>query len=452
MYEVCIKNGIIVNADCSFKGDIYISEGKIAAVTDENSHYKADRIIDAKGCLVMPGFVDPHAHLNDPGLTESEDFYTGTCSAAAGGITTVMEHPLTFPLPSNYKKLLEKKEIVSKKAVTDFSLFGACTPDNYEDVKAMTKMGAVAFKAFLTKSPEIPNLTDAEVIWHMENLKGMGPVMPIHCENDAIVSGFTEKQRKGKHIYAQDYDDARPEVSEIEAINRMCIFAQYTGGKVHVVHCSVSEGVETVQRYKEKGVDITVETCPHFLILDSEDVRKQGIYAICNPPIRKRETVEKLWEKVLKGEVDFIGSDHATYTFEEKNEGLKDIYDTPAGVSGIQTCFTVFFSEGVLKRNLQVEKFVAMSSTNAAKRYGIFPKKGVIMKGSDADIVIIDPKKRWEVTEDKLFYKKKWTPYMGMSIGCSVIETLVRGTTVYKDGKICVPSGYGKYVPRNAED
>lgn len=452
MYDVCIKNGVLVNDDGAFEGDIYISGERIAAIAERGADYDAEKIIEADNCLIMPGFIDPHSHLNDPGLTESEDFYTGTCSAAAGGITTVMEHPLTFPLPSNYKNLYDKKEIVSPKAVTDFALFGACTPDNYEDIHEMNKMGAVAFKAFLTWSPEIPNLTDSEIIWHMKNLKNLGPVMPIHCENEMIVSGFTNRQKATGKKAASDYSEARPEISELEAINRICMFAEYTGGRVHVVHCSIPEGVETVQRYKAKGADVTVETCPHFLILDSDDVEKWGVYAICNPPVRSRETVEKLWLKVLDGEVDFIGSDHATYTFEEKEEGIDDIYNTPAGLSGIQTCFTAFFSEGVLKRNLSLEKFVAMSSTNAAKRYGIFPKKGTIRVGSDADMVILNPKKAWKVTPDKLFYKKKWTPYMDMTINCNVEETLVRGKTVYKDGEICAKPGYGRYVPRNTEE
>lgn len=448
MYDVCIKDGTVINAEGSFKGDIYISEGKIAALVKKGGQeYEAKEVIDAEGYLVMPGFVDPHSHLNDPGLTESEDFYTGTCSAAAGGITTVMEHPLTFPLPSNYKNLWDKKEIVSKKAVTDFALFGACAADNYADIEEMIEMGAVAFKAFLTSSPEMPKLTDSEVIRHMENLKGAGPVMPIHCENEMIVEGFTERRRMEGKVHPTDYDDARPEISEIEAINRMCLFARYTGGKIHIVHCSVPEGVDAVNSYKEKGADVTVETCPHFLLLDSTDVEKWGVYAICNPPIRKRSTVEKMWERVLKGKIDFIGSDHATYTFEEKEEGMEDVYNTPAGLSGIQTCFTSFFSEGVGKRKMSLESFVAMSSTNAAKRYGLYPQKGAVRIGSDGDVVILDPNKSWRVEEGKLFYKKKWTPYMGMEINCQVKRTIVRGVTVYKDGEICVEAGFGKYVP-----
>lgn len=447
MFDLCIKGGLIVNHDYSHIGNIFVKEGTIAAITTSDVECKSKEVIDATDRLVMPGFVDPHAHLNDPGYTDGEDFYTGTSSAAAGGITTVMEHPLTDPLPSKRDVLLDKNRIVGAKAITDYALFGACTPDNYEDIIEMIDTGAVAFKAFLTSSPEMPELSDAQIINHMMNLRGKGPLLPIHCENENIIQTATAKLIQEGKVSPEDYRDSRPVIGEAEAIERMCFFAEYTGGKIHVVHCSIPEGIEIVERYKTKGVDVTVETCPHYLVLDQSDVEKSGVYAICNPPIRNRDVVEKLWEKVLEGKVDFIGSDHAPYTFEEKKKGLKNVFETPAGLAGIQNGFMLFFSEGVRHRCMPLEQFVAMTSTNAARRYGIFPKKGVLNIGSDADIVIINPEGRSVVTKDKLFYMMKWTPYMGKRIDGEIERTIIRGTTVYSDGKICVSAGFGEYVP-----
>ena len=448
MFDLCIKNGHIVNHNHSLTGNIYVKGEKIAAITMGGADFEARETIDCTGKLVMPGFVDPHAHLNDPGYTDGEDFYTGTCSAAAGGITTVMEHPLTDPLPSKKEILMDKNRIVGAKAVADYALFGACTPDNYEDIGGMADTGAVAFKGFLTSSPEMPRLSDWQVVQHMINLRGKGPLLPIHCENEEIIQGAVERLKKDGRTSPKDYCDSRPGIGEAEAIDRMCFFAERTGGKIHVVHCSIPVGIEIVESYKQKGVDVTVETCPHYLVFDQEDVERQGVYAICNPPIRNRADVELLWEKVLEGKVDFIGSDHAPYTFAEKEKGVGDVFETPAGLAGIQSGFLAFFSEGVKRRGMPLEQFAAMTSTNAAKRYGIFPKKGILAVGADADMVVIDPRGKSMVAKEQLFYKMKWTPYMGKELDGVIEKTILRGTTVYSAGRICVDPGFGRYVPR----
>ncbi len=449
MYDLSIKNGLIITANGKIKADIYVKDGVIACIVN-GEQYEAVKTIDAKRKYVFPGFVDPHSHLNDPGGTIAGDFYTGTCSAAAGGITTLMEHPLTFPLPSTFENLNDKRKIGETKAVIDFCLFGACATDNEKEYIKMIDMGAIAFKAFITYSPEIPQIDDANMLKTMEHLASKNVVMSIHCENDSIVRAGRTKQEKLGNILPIHYESSRAEISELEAINRMSLFAYETGVKLHVVHCSVSSGVEVVNAYKKKGADITVETCTHYLSLDETDVEKWGVYAICNPPIRKRETVEKLWKVLLEGKIDFIGSDHVTYTFEQKETGAKNVFDTPAGFRGIQTCFPIFFDEAVNKRGMKLERFVEMSSLAAAKRYGVFPRKGQIAIGSDADIVIFDPKKKWTVKKEDLFYKMKWTPYLEREVTGYVEKTIVRGNVVYENGQIIALAGYGNFIPTEA--
>ena len=448
MESLCIKNGVIVNAAGSKKANVYVRDGVISAVTDTETILPAEEVIDAEGLYVFPGFVDPHTHLNDPGLTNSEDFYTGTCSAAAGGITTCLEHPLTIPLPISYETLDQKREICASKAVTDFGLFGAAVPENVDELDRMTELGAVAFKAFLTVSPDMPQSQEADIIKYLLKLKGKGPVLPIHCEDQSICADCTAAMRKAGRVSPSDYYCGRPEISEAVAINRMAYLAECTGGKMHIVHCSIPQGVDLVEEYKAKGVDITVETCSHFLVFDHDIMEKEGIYAICNPPIRDRSTVEELWARVLAGKVDFIGSDHAAYTIEEKEGGLADCFDTPAGLTGIQTAFPAFFSEGVMHRGMPLELFAAMTSTNAAKRYGVYPKKGAIALGSDADFVLINPNKQWTVEQDKLFYMCPWSPYIGMQFDGKIEKTIVRGTTVFENDRILVEPGFGTYVRR----
>lgn len=452
MFDLCIKNGLVIRAEGCFRAHIYVKDGVICAFSQGDTTLEANTVIDAAGKYIFPGFVDPHTHLNDPGLTNSEDFYTGTCSAAAGGITTCLEHPITIPLPSTYETLKQKKEICQSKAVTDFALFGAAVPDNIDQIDNMTELGAVAFKAFLTVSPDMPQSKEPDIIAHLENLKGKGPVRPIHCEDQSICEASTAAMRKAGKVSPADYYNGRPEVAEAVAINRMAYLAQYTGGKMHIVHCSIPQGVDIVEEHKKKGVDITVETCPHFLVFDHSIMEKEGIFAICNPPIRDRETVEELWKRVLDNKVDFIGSDHAAYTVEEKEAGLEDCFNTPAGLTGIQTGFIAFFSEGVMHRGMSLEQFAAMTSTNTAKRYGVYPKKGDIAIGADADFVIIDPRESWTVKEEDLFYMCPWSPYIGMNIDGKIEKTIVRGTVVYEDGRINVEPGFGKFVKRINND
>lgn len=445
MFELCIKGGTVATDARVFKGDVYVQEGRVAAIVEGGAPLPTKETVDAAGRLVFPGFIDSHAHLNDPGLTESEDFYTGTCSAAAGGITTVLEHPLTVPLPVNRAILQDKEALCKAKAVTDFGQFGASVPQSLPNLAEMAGYGVVAFKAFMPYSPEIPQSTDTELLDAMAALSGTGIPLVIHCENDNILATLTRRQIEAGRTTPADYEAAHTEINEVEAVGRVALFALHTGAKVHVAHCSSAAAVDVAAEYRAKGADITVETCSHFLSLDSRDVEKWGVYAICNPPLRSPEHVEQLWQRVLEGKVNLIGSDHATYTFEEKEAGLENVFQTPAGLTAIQTCFPVVFSEGVKKRNLPLEQFVALTSTNTAKRFGLYPRKGTLAPGSDADITIIDPGQSWTIAKDDLLYKMKWTPLMGRTLQGRVVHTIVRGRTVYKDGAILAKAGYGQF-------
>lgn len=447
MYDLCITNGKIINADKSFEGNIYIKGGTIANITKPDIEVmESKRIINVQRKYIMPGFIDPHTHLNDPGLTESEDFYTGTCSAAAGGITTVLEHPLTFPLPSNCVNLENKKKIAESKAVVDFCLWGALTPNNYNEIDEMIDIGVIAFKAFMPYSVEIPQVNDGELLKHMKNLADKDILIGIHCENDSIVNKSTEEMIKQKKIKPINYSEGRPEIAEIEAVSRVAILAEESKAKVHVVHCSTSKSIDIISQYKRKGVNISVETCPHYLKLCKTDVEALGVYGICNPPLRKKENVEELKNQIVDGCIDFVGSDHATYTFEEKEAGKNNVFDTPAGLTGIQTCFPILFDETVNKKDLRLEEFVKLSSTNVAKRFNIYPQKGAIEVGADADFVIFDSEKLWKVEEDILFYKMKWSPYMNETIKGKVDMTIVRGRVVFENNNIYVKPGYGKFL------
>ena len=445
-YELLIKNGEVFYEGRLQKADVLVKDGLIAGLLADAKQEEAEKVIDAHGCYVLPGFIDPHVHLNDPGLTNSEDFYTGTSGAAAGGVTTVLEHPLTFPLPATLEAFAEKKAIGESKAVTNFALFGACAPDNDEEMLKILDNGAIAFKTFLPYSSEIPMLTDSQVLDKMELLSDKDIVLAVHCENDNIVTASTEKMEKAGRISFGDYPDGRPEIAELEAVARICLFAAKTGCKVNIAHCTLAEAVSYVTESRRRGADVSVETCPQYLLMDRSMMDTMGVFSICNPPLRTKEENERMWQCLFDGSVDWVCSDHSTYTVEEKMAGRDNAFKTPAGVTGIETTYQLLFSEGVVKRGLPLGRFVELASANAARRYRLYPKKGVIAIGADADLAILDPHREWTIAADKLKQMIKWSTYDGWKLTGKVVKTIVNGREVYDGENIIAAKGSGRFV------
>lgn len=444
--KILIKAGKIINHDAiTENANILIENEKIKAITKEDLRSQANMVLDASDLWVFPGGVDSHSHLNDPGLTESEDYFTGTCSAAAGGITTVLDHPLTIPITADRKSFLEKKAEAEKKAVVDYALWAAALPDNMDQIIDLSELGAIAFKSFLSYSSEIPSVNMGELWEIMKIISATGRILGVHCENQQIIDAMEKPYRRKNTRDFTDYAEGRGELAEILASVEAITLAKATGARLHIVHASSPDVVDKVWEEASKGYKITVETCPHYLILTKDALNQWGPFAKCAPPLRSKKHVDGMWERVKQGKVNFIGSDHATYTFEEK-EAPTSIWDVPAGITGIQTMIPLIFSEGIKKRGLSPCLLSALTSTNTAKAFGLFPRKGYIGVGSDADLCFIDPNSSWEIKREDLFYKMKWSPYIGMKLSGRIVHTMVRGRIVYSEGKIMVKPGSGKFL------
>ena len=446
MFDLAIKNGMLVLDGHVFQGTLWVKDGKVAAVSESGTGEAAETV-DASGCYVLPGAIDPHSHLNDPGYTESEDFYTGSCSAAAGGFTTVLEMPISIPVPATAAILNEKKDILSKKAVVDFGLWGACIPDNSSDMIQMAESGAVGFKGFLTYSTHFPSINMGYIVKQMPAAAACGKPLAVHCEtpeiNDVFLKELQAQGRKDPAAHAL----SRPEISEQAAVAAMCAVTEACeGARLYIVHTSTAPAVELAQRARRAGAQVYVETCSHFLSMDTGAFSEHGPFAVCNPPLRSRGSVELLWQKVLAGEVDCLGSDHAPFLLEEKAGGAEDVFSIPAGFTSIQTCLPLIFDMAVNQRGMAVTDFARFTSTNAAKIFGLYPQKGSLRIGTDADITIINPKGKWLVKKEDLFYKEPWSPFIGREIGCAVRAAIVRGKPVFYDGKILADPGYGRYL------
>lgn len=450
MFDLAILGGQLVLETGVQKANVYVKGGKIAVITSEVLSAKEN--INANGQYVFPGAIDPHVHLNDPGLTDGEDFYTGTASSAAGGITTILEMPLTVPLTADKESFMIKRREAEKKSVVDYGLYLAMTPDNYDCLEELMELKPIAFKSFMSYSPEIPMVDDGHLYAGMQNLAKVGGRLALHCENNDIINFLSEKLQKENRKDPLAYLESRPGFAEWESIQRAVNFAKETGVQLHVVHSSTPEGATIVAEAQKQGYPISVETAPHFLLLNSQDFEEFGPYAQCNPPLREDANKEMLWKCIKNNLIDCIGSDHAPYTFEEKEVGIDNIWNSPAGVNGIQTMIPMTIGEG-MERQIPLEKISDLIATNPAKIFGLYPRKGAIRIESDADLFLFNPNETWTVKRENLFYKQPWTPFENKVVKGRITRTIIRGTTVYVDaeprGEIVVDPGFGEFLPGN---
>jgi len=432
---------------------IGIKDGIITAISKEK--LDAEKVINAEGKIVLPGTVDPHVHIRAPGHDERETFESGTKDAASGGVTTVIEMPISVPPPHSPELVQRRMDIASREAVVDIAFFGAAGTDCLGDIVPCSKSGIVAFKTFLHEAPPgrkeefigltAPNTGDQYEL--MKKVTETGVMIGFHTENnDMIIKNIVRLRSEGKTspLY---HGRSRPPVVEIETAAKILLFAEKIGTKVEICHISTPEVVELVNRAKSKGVYVVAETCPHYLFLNESVLEKVGVFAKCNPPLRSEEERLKMWEFVNNGSIDIVGSDHAPYTKEEKERGSEDIFTPPAGFPGLSTRLPLLFT-AVKEGKIRLDRMVELICENPAKIFGLYPQKGTIAVGSDADFVIFDPDKKDIISKDKMFTKCRDSAlvYDGWEVYGKPEKTIVRGEIVFENGEITVSPGYGEII------
>ena len=447
-----IKGGLVATESDLFRADVVIENERVVALTSDASDVDADEVIDANDHLVVPGGIDAHTHFTEPDPKEIEGFYCGSMGAVAGGITTVIEMPQATPNSSEAEHIVEKIRLGEERSLVDFALWGAAINQDLESIEEMIDAGIVAVKAFMASSdPKFQRITDASMYDVFALLADTDIPFGIHAENnDLLQDGIQTLQELGENDPLA-HADSRPPIVEAEAINRVVFFAEETGGRAYICHTSTISGLEIVRNAKERGVRIEAETCPQYLALDTDDLVRLGPYGRCAPAIRDREEVEGLWTYLQDGTMDTIASDHCGYTIEEKEPGKENIWNAPLGLSGIQTMLPAMLDEFLNKRDLDPSDFVRMTSTNPAKIFGSYPRKGTLRPGSDADIAIYDLNAPWTVRGTDMLHKNKWTPFEGKQINVRVVRTMVRGTTMYEfNGEHVVrgEAGHGRFINR----
>lgn len=447
-----IQGGLLGTEEGAFRADLIIEGEQIAGITVDASDLDADERIDATGRLVVPGGIDVHTHFKEPGDPLTEGFHTGSLGAIAGGITTVVEMPQANPPSSEGAHIREKRALGEQHSIVDFALWGAAINQDLEQIDEMVDEGVVALKSFMAgSSPGFPAATDTTLLDVFRRVAEVGIPYGLHAENDDLLrTGIARMQAQGRKDPLA-HAASRPSIVEVEAIHRAIFFAEQTGGHAYICHCSTVEGLELVKAAKARGVPVTVETCPQYLALDEDDLRRLGPFGRCAPPFRTRDEVEGVWWHVAEGTVDVISSDHCGYTIESKEAGLDDIWQAPLGLSGIQTMFPLVLDDMLHARGLDVGTFVRLSATNPARLFSLYPRKGTLQIGADADLAIYDLDQRWTVRGDEMLHRNKWTPFEGREVGVRVVRTILRGRTVYRydDGPVISGEpGMGRFLPR----
>jgi allantoinase len=448
-----ITGGLVGNPDGVYRADVVIDGERISAITTDASQIEADERIDATGLLVVPGGVDAHTHFRDPDPNQIEGFYTGSLGAIAGGITSVVEMPQAVPVSSTAEHIKEKIRVGSERSIVDFALWGAAINQDLSDIEEMIDAGIVAVKSFMAgSSPGFPKITDASMYEVFLLLSDTDIPYGLHAENDDLLQEGIRRMQESGRTDPMAHAESRPAVVEAEAINRAIFFAEQTGAIAYICHTSTASGLQLVAEARARGVaQVYAETCPQYLALDQDDLARLGPFGRCAPAIRSREEVEHLWFSVFDHTMDVISSDHCGYTIESKRAGLENIWEAPLGLSGVQTMFPAMLDEFLHKRDLDLSHFVRMTSTNPARIFSLYPRKGVLRPGSDADVVLYDPNESWTVRGDDMLHRNKWTPFEGKTIQSRVKRTIIRGQTVYQfDGehRATGEAGFGRFLRR----
>jgi len=448
--DTAINNALIITPSGRVHGSLGISDGHIAAI-QEGSFGAAANTIDAGGRVVLPGLVEPHCHFWDPGATDREDWAGGTAGAAAGGITTVIEMPLSLPPTVDADGFRLKRDKAKHAAHVDYLLWGgvipASTAEIHDRMRELHRLGAVSYKVFMCHAAkEFPACDDGILYLALQEGARLNVLMGIHAENDSMIEALqADLERQGRNDPLA-YAESRPEYAEQDAIERVLNMAAETHATIYIVHMSLAAGAERIKKTKQRGQRVYVETCPQYLTLDLDALRTQGPWAKCAPPLRDRGNQDRMWDYVLDGTIDTIGSDHAPFTREEKLAGRDKIWLAPNGMTGIQTMLPLILDEGVHRRGLSLEHLSELMSTNSAKIFGLYPRKGILAVGSDADITLVDMDAEWTITGESLLHKSKWTPYEGRSVKGRVDLTMVRGQVIYRNGELVGSPGFGQFL------
>lgn len=442
--SMSIVNAKIWLEDGLYEGGLFVEDGKIAKIG--KSMPEADHVMDAKGNLVLPGLVDLHVHFREPGFTHKEDFYTGSCAAAAGGITTIVDEPNNNPVTSTPDALRDKMSLIQRKAAVDYTFSVALHADTLEHIPVFREMGVNCFAVFDELGDAPTGMDDTGVLLDaLSRVKEAEGLALLNCRESDLVVHVTERLRCSGSGTLDDYNAHFPHVAESVGAAKRVLLSHAVGVKTHMREVSTLETVNVLRKLKHYMVGVTAEARPDHLLLNHENTRGLGPYAQQWTPVRRKTDNEALLGALRDGVIKVIASDHATHTEGEKERGRDNIWESPPGLPAVETMLPLLLTkvnEGVLELGTLIDA----ASANPAKVMGQFPRKGCIRVGSDADLVLVDMKMQRIIRGEGLHGKTKWTPFEGWRTRGAPIATYVRGVEAYVDGEAVAAPGHGVFL------
>jgi dihydropyrimidinase len=464
-FDTIIANGTVVNADKSIKADVGIVGEKIVKVGDDlTKKIKSKgangetKVIDAKGCYVIPGGVDVHVHLAIPfcGTTSADDYNTGTRAAARGGVTSLIDFAIPYGDESLQTAVDNWMAKADGKACIDYTFHVAVTKwsRHRHEMADMFKKGFPTFKQFMIYEREGWQADDAAIFGALEKVRELGGMLLIHAESSRVLDELIERHHNAEEMQklgARLHAITRPNYIEAEAIQRAVKWSEVTGGPLYIVHMSTAEGTDIIRDAHKRGLNhIHAETCVQYLVLDDSCFAgKDGHLFACCPQIKKKHDQKRLWKGLANDTVCAVSTDTCTFTREQKAAWKGDWTQIPMGLPGLETLLPLVYTHGVLKDRMSMNEFVDKVSTSPARIMGLGDRKGAIKKGMDADIAIIHPKKKLEVDLSKMETNADWSPYLGWKLAGFSRTTLSRGKVIVDDYKFCGQNGWGKWLPRS---
>jgi dihydroorotase len=442
--DLVIRSGKVVSPDSVIEASVAIKDGLVIAVGDDAAMPQARETLDARGMHILPGAIDVHVHFRDPGYLHKEDFASGTAAAAFGGVTTVFDMPNTIPPTGTPEVLAAKHKMAASKAHVDFGLYGLLGEDTIAHVPELAK-SVIGFKLYMGNTfGKIATPSTGAMLEAFEVVAPTGKRVSLHAETNSIMERRETRMREAGRIDPLAHIASRPAVVAVEAVSRAAILAEWTGTRIHILHISSADELRPLREAKARGVDITGETCPHYVLLSTDDYAQFGGVIRVNPPVREARNRQPLWNALADGTIDAIATDHAPHTPEEKTRN--DIWTVDCGFPGVETQMPLMLTE-VNAGRFSISDYVRWSAVNPAKIWGLYPRKGIIVPGADADIAVVDLAREWSIDDAKLQSLSKITPFHGRRVKGLPVHTLVRGRFVMKDRALMPGTrGWGRSV------